>query len=194
MLLFKFVRNSVIITICVGAISGCMGLNANTPASSAGNSITLMPIIDMRSNKTDDIDTIGMIEGSVQKELTVKGYSVDIVSDDSQKPKDRVKSIGDKNALELSRQVPAASDLLLYVYLKDGVSSDGGVYKFSTANVGAMIVKREPPKILWSNEEEKAVLLVGVMFNGTSNDQWTRAKSVSRTVNALFGTMPDSLR
>jgi hypothetical protein len=172
-------------------LSGCMGFNANVPVSSSGMNITLMPIVDTRTDKTYDIDTVGMIQSSVQKELSMKGYYLDVVDVNNAKQIDNVKLIIDKNHEDLAKQGPPGSKVLLYVYLKNGTSTDSAVFKFALTNLGAMIVQREPPKILWSNEEEKFFLLMGFSINNKADDHWTRAQSVARTINALLKNMPD---
>jgi len=58
--------------------------------------ITLMPIVDTRTDKTYDIDTVGMIQSSVQKELSMKGYYLDVVDVNNAKQIDNVKLIIDK--------------------------------------------------------------------------------------------------
>ena len=155
----SFCSNVVFIAVILLIISGCATTTHKAPIYLASSfherqidSIALMPIADIRKDRSFEIDVEKNIRVPVRKILEKKGYKVstpDRFAEGKEPPADE---ISEMEIEELSELGPAASKVLLFVYLEDFLDGQGWKNPGFKIETSATLIDKENHLFLWRDK------------------------------------------
>jgi hypothetical protein len=152
-------------------------------------SLTLLPVVDRRVDRSYELDREKSIGDRVEKQLRKKGYDViraTAFSDSAALENDQVAEMEPR---ELARLGSAQSPFLLFVYLDDISSKTALGYTFKV-EASSILVNRGGGNTLW---KDKAVVsqgqggLLGCMMSGA-----VKSGALGTCATRLVTTLPDT--
>jgi hypothetical protein len=155
----KFSFLNLLITIsAVFLISGCATKTPKIPifwdpgfAEMSVKSITIMPIVDRRADKSFELDAEDIID-EAKSVLEKKGYAVKVA--DSFKPGETISNEGilEMESAELASLGAQDAQYLLYVYIEDAVSSYKVMAHTFKIEATASLLSKERKSEIWRDK------------------------------------------
>jgi hypothetical protein len=180
-------------------LTGCMALKS-APPKATGMQITIMPIVDLRKDRSQPIDS-GIINNTAQRMLVYQGYEVDVADSFGEKAS---RDIDAQHVLamdidKLCELGPKGSENLLFIYLHDIDITNSLITKNIKVELSAMVLQTIPPKVLWRDKKVSFygtnvfdVAFQGVVTTAVSNALYVDAKAaVTLATQQMFKKLPN---
>jgi hypothetical protein len=189
-------RTRIVIKICIAVVlvqlllTGCMALKSEPPKGT-GMQITIMPIVDLRKDRIQIIDT-GLINNTAQRMLVYQGYEVDVADNFGEKESSDInrQHIAAMDVDELYELGPDGSENLLYIYLHDVDTTNTIITKDIKVDLSAILLRKMPPKVLWRDRKVSSygTSMLNVVFQGVITTAVTNALYVDANSAVVVAT------
>lgn len=152
--------------------------------------ITLLPIVDIRKDKSFEIDLEEKIRVPVQEILEEKGYSVTTPRIFAEGSQPSAEEISEMDVSELSMLGPSNSDFLLLVYVEDVSSTYAVISSTFKIETAATLIDRKGRSSLWRDKgvgsSGSGGLITSVLMKGLN-----RSFAISNSLDAMLSTFPE---
>jgi hypothetical protein len=202
--------NSVTNRLCVLLVftqlfcTGCATMQTSIPLNEA-KKVTVMPLVDARKSQEFNVDsaipdsylygifrgktTSTIVNNIAKRALLYQGYEVDFADKFSADKDYEPLQIAEMDATELSLLGPVNSKTLLFFFLNHIGTSNAIIYATADVDLTAIVVKKNPPKILWKynliNSEGHAGLGSGFFIDDAIPG------AVAKSFEEIISIMPD---
>lgn len=182
----RFIALTVIVTGCVTTPKVPIHLD---PAFSERqiDSITLLPVVDVRKDKSFDID-MSKIRDRIRRILEKRGYMVSAPSAFAAEAQPTPDEISEMSVAELSELGSPSSKALLFIFLED-ISSSYVVLGYTfKIEASASLIDKESRSLLWRDKgigtSGQGGLISGLMQG------LNRSEAISICINTMLESFP----
>jgi hypothetical protein len=151
------------------------------------DTVTFLPVVDRRVDKSYDIDLEKDVGGRVVKDLEKKGYTVlraDAFSQSANVPNNEV---AEMEAHELAELGPDNAERMLVVYLDDVSSKTALGYSFKMEST-AVLVDKSSGSMLWKDKGIGSAGQGGML--GCAMAGATKGEAMGLSVKEMMGSFP----
>jgi hypothetical protein len=149
--------------------------------------VTMLPVVDRRVDKSEEFDVQKDIGDRVVKRLEKKGYTVETAAAFSTQYNIPSEEVAEMEYHELAELGPADAHQLLVVYLDDASGKTGLGYTFKTETT-AVLVDKSTGAMLWKDKGIGSMGqggALGCMMAGA-----TKGESMAQSVKNMMETLP----
>lgn len=159
-------------------------------ATMSFETITVLPIVDARIDKSEDFDLEQELGERLEGLLADKGYDVERPGDFSDRDRFSHAQVAAMNDVQLASLGPAAAEPLLVLYLNDA-SGEVGLGASYNLEATAVLVSKRSGEVLWRNKSVQSIGMGGAAGCMVASQMDGKASELA--LKEMFGSFPERI-